>query len=257
MSSYASLAEEVKAANRRLYDAVADDYERIDGRRSDSLVSWIRRRLTRLASEGGNGLLLDLGSGSGVVTRAAKGIFQRTIAMDISPRILATAGPIADWRIAADTDRLPIADESVDVVSCFAVLHHLYDSGGLLREVARVLRPGGVFWSDHDMDAAFFRRFRWPLRGYRALRGADRQYEGAAGIDARTYELAEFRENGVDGDAVTKQCLGVGLLPRIDFHWYGLTGVTNLLFGQREQARGWAPLLRIVATKPDPRSQLS
>jgi SAM-dependent methyltransferase len=257
MSSYASMAEEVKAANRRLYDAVAGDYERIDGRRGDTLIAWIRRRLTRLATDAGNGLLLDLGSGSGVVTRAARGIFHRTIAMDISPRILATAGPIADWRIAADTDRLPIADESVDVVSCFAVLHHLYDAGNLLGEVARVLRPGGVFWSDHDMDAAFFRRFRWPLKGYRALRGADRQYEGAAGIDAKTYELAEYRENGVDGATVTQQCRSVGLTPRTGFHWYGLTGVTNLLFGQRERGRGWAPLLRIVATKPDTRPSVS
>ncbi|MEK6643871.1 MAG: class I SAM-dependent methyltransferase [Planctomycetota bacterium] len=257
MNSYAFMAEEVKAANRRLYDAVAGDYERIDGRRGDALVAWIRHRLTRLAIDAGNGLLLDLGSGSGVVTRAAKGLFQRTIAMDISPRILATAGPIADWRIAADTDRLPIASDTVDVVSCFAVLHHLYDTGSLLREVARVLRPGGMFWSDHDMDAAFFRRFRWPLKGYRALRGADRHYEGVAGIDARTYELAEFRENGVDGDFVTRQCHSVGLTPRTDFHWYGLTGITNLLFGQRERARGWAPLLRIVATKPDTRLPVS
>ena len=46
-----------------------------------------------------------------MVTRAAEGIFERTIALDLSPRILAAAGPIADWRLAADTDALPMADK--------------------------------------------------------------------------------------------------------------------------------------------------
>ena len=51
---------------------------------------------------------------------------------------------LADDRIAADTDMLPIAAESVNVVSCFAVLHHLFDAGTLAREVARVLKKGGL-----------------------------------------------------------------------------------------------------------------
>jgi SAM-dependent methyltransferase len=243
---------DVKSANRRLYDAVAGDYERIDGRRGGSLTAWIRHRLNDLACRAGNGVLLDLGCGGGVVTRAAEGIFARTIGLDLSPRILAASGKIADWRIAADTDALPFADESVDVVSCFAVLHHLFDAAALVRETARVLKPGGVFWSDHDMDAAFHRRFRWPLRGYRLLRGADRHYADVDGIDRETYTLAEYREDGVEGDRIVEQMRQAGLRPEAEFHWFGLTSVTNALFGKSARARGWAPLLRVVATKASP-----
>jgi SAM-dependent methyltransferase len=242
---------EVKQANRRLYDQVAGNYEAIDGRRDAELLDWIRSRLEALAASHGNDLLLDLGSGSGVVTRAAEGLFRSRIALDISPRILAAAGPMAECRVAADTDALPLADRAVNVISCFAVLHHLADTKTLAKEVARVLAPGGAFWSDHDMDSAFHRRFRWPLAGYRRLRGSQRRYQ-QAGIDADTYAAAECHEDGVDGQAVLEQFRAAGLEATADFHWFGLTPLTNRLFGRAKGSRGWAPLLRIVAVKSRP-----
>jgi len=239
----------VKQANRRLYDQVAGNYEDIDGRRDGELSDWIRSRLAALAASHGDDVLLDLGSGSGVVARAAEGLFRRRIAMDLSPRILAAAGPMAEYRVAADTDALPLADGSINVISCFAVLHHLAETTMLAKEVARVLAPGGAFWSDHDMDSAFHRRFRWPLACYRRLRGSQKKYQ-EAGVDADTYAAAECHEDGVDGRAVLEQLRLSGLEAAADFHWFGLTPLTNRLFGRGERSRGWAPLLRIVAVKP-------
>jgi len=232
---------------------VAGRYESLDGRRDAALTGWIRSVLVDLAAAHGSSVLLDLGSGSGLVTRTARSVFERTIALDLSPGILAAAGLAADHRIAADTDSLPIADSTVDVVTCFAVLHHLYDSGRLAREVARVLKPGGVFWSDHDMDSAFYRRFRRPLSTYRRLRGADRKYVRAAAdvIDERDYALAEFRENGVDAARVVDELRAAGLEPRATFHWFGLSPWTNRLFGRRPRTRGWAPILSVRAARPD------
>ena len=251
MSVTLPVAEDVKEANRRLYDAIAGSYETVDGRRDYSLVVWIRSRLHMLAREFGDHCLLDIGSGSGLVTRAARGIFDRSIAMDLSPGILTAARGTADECIAADTDALPFAKDTVDVISCFAVLHHLYDTVDLAGEVARVLRPGGVFWSDHDMDTAFYRRFRVPLIGYRRLRGAEQKYVDAAPtIDAQTYAMAEYREDGVDGERVVRQLREAGLEARAEYHWYGLATWSNRLFGLRGRSRGWAPLLRIIASKP-------
>ena len=243
-------ATDVKRANRRLYDAVAGDYEVVDGRRNPTLSAWLRSNLKRMAASHGRGLLLDIGSGCGFVTRAAEGIFDRTVALDLSPRLLAESGPIATHRIAADADVLPIASDSVNVVTCFAVIHHLFDTASLAREVARVLRPGGGFWSDHDMDAAFHDRFRWSLGLYRRLRGARHRYAHASSaIDARTYELAEFHESGVRSDNVARQFREAGLSTTAAFHWFGLSTWANRLFGRRELGRGWAPLLRLQATK--------
>lgn len=243
-------ATDVKRANRRLYDAVAGAYEMVDGRRNPTLAAWLRNNLERLAAAHGRGVLLDIGSGCGFVTRAADGIFDRTIALDLSPRLLAESGPIATHRIAADADVLPIASGSVNVVTCFAVIHHLFDTASLAREVARVLRPGGGFWSDHDMDAAFHDRFRWSLGLYRRLRGARHRYTHShSAIDDQTYELAEFHESGVRSDNVARQFRDAGLQTTAAYHWFGLSTWANRLFGCRELGRGWAPLLRILATK--------
>ncbi len=53
---------------------------------------------------------------------------------------------------AIDAEQMPFADASVDVIVGYAFVHHLPDLDTFLREVARVLRPGGraVF-----LDAAF------------------------------------------------------------------------------------------------------
>jgi ubiquinone/menaquinone biosynthesis C-methylase UbiE len=44
----------------------------------------------------------------------------------------------------SDGERLPFRDESFDVVYSNGVLHHTPDTAGAIREVHRVLRPGGV-----------------------------------------------------------------------------------------------------------------
>jgi SAM-dependent methyltransferase len=47
-------------------------------------------------------------------------------------------------RVQADGEHLPFADESFDVTFCVATLHHALDLGAMVREMARVTRPGGV-----------------------------------------------------------------------------------------------------------------
>jgi SAM-dependent methyltransferase len=56
--------------------------------------------------------------------------------------------------------RLPLADETMDVVSALDVIEHVDDDSGMLAEIRRVCRPGGVvlltvpahrfLWSSHD-----------------------------------------------------------------------------------------------------------
>jgi ubiquinone/menaquinone biosynthesis C-methylase UbiE len=241
----------VKQANRRLYDSVAGQYEAIDGRRSPELFGWIRSRLGALAHSAGDNVLADLGSGSGVVCRAAAGVFRKRIALDLSPLILNEAGQVAEMKLAADIDAIPLANQSADAITCFAVLHHLYDTSALAQEIARVLRPGGMFWSDHDMDWDFYRRFRWPLAIYRKIVGADRRYTSSnTGVDADTYKLAEIRQTGVHGGEFVDQLRSAGLDVVAERHWYGLTSLTNTLFGKYVWPTGCAPLLRVLARKP-------
>jgi SAM-dependent methyltransferase/uncharacterized protein YbaR (Trm112 family) len=47
-------------------------------------------------------------------------------------------------RVQADGEHLPFAHASFDVTYCVATLHHALDLGAMVREMARVTRPGGV-----------------------------------------------------------------------------------------------------------------
>jgi ubiquinone/menaquinone biosynthesis C-methylase UbiE len=241
----------VKEANRTLYDAIAEKYEAIDGRRSPELEAWLRNNLAELRDRAGGEALLDVGAGSGLVTRCARGLFARRVAVDISPRILAANKGSFDQGIAADLDHLPFRAASFSVVTSFAVLHHLYAWDAFVREVARILRPGGVFYSDHDMDRAFHDRFAPLLKVYRGLKDSKHKYVSAApGINDTTYELAEFSEDGIDTRRIVEVFRASGLEVTTRFHWYGLTAITDRIFGKRPLGRGWAPLVSVLARKP-------
>jgi ubiquinone/menaquinone biosynthesis C-methylase UbiE len=243
-------AEQVRTANQRFYDTVAEHYEDVDGRRSPRLKAWLSSRLAAIRQDVPGGSLLDLGAGSGFLCRCAKGTFSYRVGLDVSEKILAANREAFEKYVVGDVNRLPFENETFDAVTCFAVLHHLYDFTGLVSEARRVLKPGGVFYSDHDMEAAFARRFRWPLRLYRRLRKADTHYrEIDATLTPEMYELTEWQSAGVDAIRLAALLEEAGFSATAAYHWYGLSPLTDWIFGTRRFKRGWGPLLSLTAKK--------
>ena len=75
------------------------------------------------------------------------------LASDLDPAMMALAARYLESRgrdrthlFAADATALPLGDGSVDAVFDFGALHHVPDWRRGLAEVARVLRPEGVFF---------------------------------------------------------------------------------------------------------------
>jgi SAM-dependent methyltransferase len=113
--------------------------------------------------------VLDLGSGAGadvLISARRVGATGRVIGLDMTDEMLALARANAERAGASNVEfvkghieEIPLADATVDVVISNCVINLSGDKPAVLREVARVLRPGGRFAvsdviADAGMDEA-------------------------------------------------------------------------------------------------------
>jgi SAM-dependent methyltransferase len=94
----------------------------------------------RLASAGVD-RVLDLGGGTGRLARLLAERAVWTTVLDNARHVREAPPP----QVLGDADRLPFAAASFDAVAALYVLYHLDRPLRVLREIRRVLRPGGVF----------------------------------------------------------------------------------------------------------------
>lgn len=143
---------------RRRYDAIWD---------SSATARWTAAAASHLIGP----LVLDVGTGTGLMGRAARRHGHTVIGLDAVPEMLTPAlGPDRATRaLLADAQQLPLASRSLDSVTLANVLHVLPDPAAALREARRVVRPGGrivVSWPHDDIHPRTIRRAdqaaRWP-----------------------------------------------------------------------------------------------
>lgn len=87
------------------------------------------------------GALLEIGCGDAVYARALRADFARVVGVDIRMDELPRDLPAAQM----SADRLAFADGTFDCVLAVEVLEHIDSTERVFRELARVLRPGGLF----------------------------------------------------------------------------------------------------------------
>lgn len=109
-----------------------------------------------------NDTIVDIGCGSGRLANALKEITPITyIGIDVVQELLDYAKEICQregWSFIKATDlKIPLEDNSIDIISCFSVFTHLLheETYAYLAEMRRVLKPGGkIIFSFLDFSIA-------------------------------------------------------------------------------------------------------
>ncbi|MBI2774019.1 MAG: class I SAM-dependent methyltransferase [Chloroflexi bacterium] len=140
-----------------LFAPLGRTYERAGALLSLGLERGWRRRLVEMAAPRDGELWLDVATGTGLVARALRDRARcRVVGIDITPGMLTASKGIRN--VVARGERLPFSDACFDGLTFTYLFRYVDDPVATLRELARVVRPGG------RIAMLEFARPRGPLR---------------------------------------------------------------------------------------------
>ena len=198
--------------NQRLFATIATRYDLITRLLSFGQDQSWKERVVSLARVGASDRVLDLACGTGDLAVRSAAIGARVVGLDLTPTMLALAkrrctgaqvhgctGARVRW-CAGDICNLPIGGETFSVATVGYGLRNVPDLPAALREIHRVLKPGGRLCSlDFDKpESAFIRAIYlgylnivggalgWVLHRdpdtYRYIPASIQRYPGARGV---------------------------------------------------------------------------
>ncbi|WBB66062.1 class I SAM-dependent methyltransferase [Micromonospora sp. WMMD812] len=133
------------------FGVAAAEYDRFRPRYPEAAVRWA---LDGVADAGGRARVVDLGAGTGILTRAVLALGHEVVPVepDAGMRTQLGAATPGTTPLAGSAEAVPLPDGSVDAV-LVGQAYHWFDKEPAHAEIARVLRPGGTFapvWNTRD-----------------------------------------------------------------------------------------------------------
>ncbi|MFZ4801702.1 MAG: class I SAM-dependent methyltransferase [Chlorobium sp.] len=155
---------DVLKANIKLHTQLVDVYRDVEPHYRPENQIRVDKILANIAPSSKNGRLLDIGCGMGFIIDIAKKHFAHIHGIDITEAMLQRVNTISDncdiSLCIAEAEDLPFLNQTFDVVSAYAVIHHLHSLQPAFEEIYRVLKPGGFFYTDTDPNFYFWDAIR-------------------------------------------------------------------------------------------------
>ena len=171
-------------------------YDRFRPRPPEALLDVLCRYVRRESAA----LVVDLGCGTGLSTRAWAGRAERVVGVEPNAAMLATAeaAPGVEFREAFAQDT-GLDDGCADIVTCSQSLHWM-EPEPTFAEAARILRAGGVFAAyDYDWPPVIDAEVDEAFVAYQARRARARERRGlkrGADIWPKSEHLSRMRASG-------------------------------------------------------------
>lgn len=138
-----------RALIRRTFEQVAPRYDLMNDLMSMGVHRLWKSDFVALAGARPGEIALDLAGGTGDIALALAATAARVLVVDPSPAMMqvgqARFGAERIGWVAAEAERLPFPDASVDLLTISFGIRNATCVADALREIARVLRPGGRF----------------------------------------------------------------------------------------------------------------
>jgi SAM-dependent methyltransferase len=151
--------------------------------------------------------VVDLGAGTGILSRQLTGLAYRVTPVEPDPqmrsKLLDADGSLGP--LAGSAEAIPLPDASVDAVVA-GQAYHWFDRSTAHPEIARVLKPHGVFgplWNDRDEEVAWVAALSAIIAGHRAATSAATDTADATGRADATGTTGRADTAGTTGRADT------------------------------------------------------
>jgi len=161
--------EEQIQLNKEAHDQVSQKYDRLHGEifntiEQERLKKTLSAAIEAVKTNAKPLKALDYGCGSGNLTQHLIELGLETVSADISDRFLSiiqrnfSQTGLSETLAINGKDLSNVPSNEYDLVATYSVLHHVPDYLSIVKEMARVVKPGGVIYIDHEVIESYYQR---------------------------------------------------------------------------------------------------
>lgn len=234
-------------ANRHVHSFLANsgEYEKSPHFLPENKLK-VRSILHHLSSQlPNNKRMIDFGCGTGFILDLVHDMFQEVVGVDITEDMMKKVdlSPGNIKLVESLAENTPFDDESFDLATAYSFMDHLYNYSDFLKESFRILKVGGIFYSDLNPNRDFIKSVSEIEQQSqlekseiisREIKGAlhnGRHYKDEFGLDPILLEQAEpIKTNnmGFNASEVLERAREIGFSScKVEYEWFANQGAVK------------------------------